>query len=119
MRASRQCYLRGPGLAPYPVLIFVASLPRYGTPPFVPAALALLVFLPSARCKTGEKKKKRHHCNYIVKADLPGGWIYLFGEGDRAFLRGLLDRSLLLLLRPLINYHISDYMYQSTSRPYV
>lgn len=53
IRASRQCYLRGLGLAPYPVLVFVAPLPRDGMLPFVPAALALLVFLPSARIKVG------------------------------------------------------------------
>lgn len=39
-----------------------------------------------------------------------GGCIYLFGEGDRAFFRGLLDRSLLLLLQALIDDHICDYM---------
>lgn len=40
-----------------------------------------------------------------------GVCIYLFGEGDRAFFRGLLDRSLLLLfLPPLIDDHMSDYM---------
>ena len=39
-----------------------------------------------------------------------GGYIYLFGEGNWAFFRGLLDRSLLLLLHTLIDGHISDYM---------
>lgn len=104
IRASRQCYLRGLGLAPYPVLVFVAPLPRDGMLPFVPAALALLVFLPSTRMKGGGGGMKtcwRFQTSF-------GGWTYLFGEGDRAFLRGLLDRSLLLLLRPLINYHMSD-----------
>lgn len=34
--------------------------------------------------------------------------IYLFGEGDLAFLRGLFDLSLLLLLWPLITTHIEN-----------
>lgn len=42
-----------------------------------------------------------------------GGWVYLFGEGDLTFFRGLLDRSLLLLLQPLIDDHISDYIVAS------
>lgn len=50
-RASGQCYLQGLCLALYSVLLFVAPLPRYGTVPFVPAALTLLVFLTSGRSK--------------------------------------------------------------------
>lgn len=112
-RASGQCYLHGLCLALYSVLLFVAPLPRYGTVPFVPAALILLVFLPSGRSKVvvvvvGEW----HRCSCMAKVKTSfGGCIYLFGEGDRAFFRGLLDRSLLLLfLPPLIDDHMSDYM---------
>lgn len=61
-RASGQCYLQGLCLALYSVLLFVAPLPRYGTVPFVPAALTLLVFLTSGRSKVwggGGSKKGR------------------------------------------------------------
>lgn len=41
------------------------------------------------------------------------GWVYLFSEGDLAFLRGLFDRSLLLLLWPLITTHVDTYKLDS------
>lgn len=54
-RASGERYPHGLCLALYSVLIFVDPLPRYGTVPFVPAVLTLLVFLPSGRSKVWEK----------------------------------------------------------------